>query len=298
MLAALGPVLPAPAWSHAGLGFADPSPTSGFPGVGLGGSTVAWSFAGVGFGGPAAVWSFAGHRVVCEIAWRELSSGARERVRGLTRSYGVYDTFAESCAWADRAEAKAIHNAHWIDLPAGSARVTMDHCPADCVLRHLDTELEVLSASSGDERARSRALMFVAHFVGDLHAPLHVGYVSDRGGNEHEIVGLESGVDDLHEEWDRTLLASRAGDWRGYAARLHADINAIDRTLWLDGEPLAWAAESYQIVEDHVYEGLEGPGDSRLGPDYLTHNLRTAETQIKKAGVRLAALLERALGAP
>ena len=45
-----------------------------------------------------------------------------------------------------------------------------------------------------------------------------------------------------------------------------------------------------------MYEGLEGPGASRLGDGYADRNLRTVERQLKKAGVRLGALLNSILG--
>ncbi len=70
----------------------------------------------------------------------------------------------------------------------------------------------------------------------------------------------------------------------------------MDRTLWSNPDPLAWANESYRIVEDHVYEDLEGAHDERLSDGYDVLNRRTAELQLKKAGVRLAALLNEVLG--
>ncbi len=247
---------------------------------------------------PTPVWGFDGHRVVCEIAWQELSQQARGEVRRLTVEYGAFDTFAASCVWADLVEAKAIHNAHWVNLPQGSEAVTMADCPADCLLRHLDTEVSVLNDPAADDPSRTRALMFVAHFMGDLHTPVHVAYGSDRGGNGHPIEGLGPTIDDLHGVWDRYIIEDRASDWRGYGAALHRDVNPIDRTLWLQGDPLEWANDTYRIVEDYVYENLEGPDGSRLGPGYAEQNLRTAERQLKKAGVRLGAMINQALGSP
>jgi hypothetical protein len=241
-------------------------------------------------------WGFPGHRTVCEIAWLELTEAARSQVRHLTEAWGEFDTFAESCVWADSNGARGMRNAHWVNLPPGSDAVTMDHCPADCVLRHLAAEMELLGDASSSEGTRARALMFVGHFVGDIHAPLHVAYGADRGGNEHEIRGLGERYDDLHAVWDSYILRDQAGRWQAFARELHGDIEPIDRTLWADLDPLVWANESYRIVEDYVYEDLAGEDRTQLGDGYDVRNRRTAVLQLKKAGVRLAALLSEVLG--
>ena len=134
----------------------------------------------------------------------------------------------------------------------------------------------------------------VSHFVSDLHQPLHVAYAHDAGGNGQAIDGLGGSVDDLHGVWDRHLLADYEDDWAAAAARLQQDVNPIDRHLWLGADPLQWAAESYRLTEDVVYEGLEGPDGSRLGPEYVARNRPVAELRVKMAGVRLGALLNEA----
>ena len=88
------------------------------------------------------------------------------------------------------------------------------------------------------------------------------------------------------------------GRWREFGQSLHADINPVDRTLWVGSDPLEWANESFRIVEDYVYDNLEGPHRSRLGAGYEQDNRRTVERQLKKAGVRLGALLNALLTAP
>ena len=258
---------------------------------------VPWLLAVFAPASPLPLWSFSGHRVACEIAFQELRPGAREEVRRLTTAFGRYDTFSQSCVWADLDEAKAIHYAHWVNLPPQSPAVTMEHCPEDCVLRHLTTELEILRDPQQPDDARARALMFVGHFVGDIHQPLHIAYASDRGGNGHRIVDAWGDTTNLHSVWDgRILSAGVMADERAGARRLHGDINPIDRTVWASLDPLVWANESYRLVEDVVYDRLEGPNGERLGDLYLERNAVVVEVQLKKAGVRLGAMLNAALG--
>ena len=49
----------------------------------------------------AFAWSETGHSTVCEIAYTELSRSARRDVDRLIDMDPQYDTFAESCNWAD-----------------------------------------------------------------------------------------------------------------------------------------------------------------------------------------------------
>ena len=258
----------------------------------------AWTVAG-GSAGPS-VWGFPGHRVVCEIAWQEMTPNAKSEAARLTLAFGGFSTFAESCVWADGPDAKNIHNSHWVNTSLGDDAITMADCPTDCVLRHLAAELSLLDDASNSDAVRARALMFIGHFVGDIHQPLHAGYASDRGGNRHRIRGA-SGGNDLHYVWDSYFIRNLAQDWRQYGQDLHADINPIDPTVWVDDgaaiedRMLTWANESFRIVEDYVYEGLTGPGDRELGPTYVQGNLPTIERQLKKAGLRLGQLLNEVL---
>jgi hypothetical protein len=244
--------------------------------------------------GAALPWGFLGHRVVCEIAFQELGTEARREVLRLTRAFDEYATFAESCVWGDGQEAKDVHNSHWVNTEAGDDEITMADCPADCIIRHLESEMAILSDGSGSDANRARALMFVAHFVGDIHQPLHIAYGSDRGGNNHPITNAP-GARNLHFVWDSFFIRDLAQDGRGYGRALHGDINAIDRTLWARASALDWANETFRIVEDYVYEGLAGGGE-RLGSAYEATNLPTIERQLKKAGVRLGALLNAVMG--
>jgi len=56
-----------------------------------------WTVAG-GSADPS-VWGFPGHRVVCEIAWQEMTPNAKSEAA--TLAFGGFSTFTELCVWAD-----------------------------------------------------------------------------------------------------------------------------------------------------------------------------------------------------
>jgi hypothetical protein len=96
--------------------------------------------------------------------------------------------FADLSTWADdiRQERKETAGWHFIDIPLGAARDRLNEaCGSSgvCVTAAIRRQLEVLRSASAGRREQAEALLFVIHFAGDLHQPLHAATNNDRGGN-------------------------------------------------------------------------------------------------------------------
>jgi hypothetical protein len=237
-------------------------------------------------------WGEAGHHIVCEIAWTALDPAARTQVVELLR--GDADrTFARSCSWADRVLRRrdgSFDPYHYVNVPEGADRVPP--CAGKCVVDGIDEFARVLGDLAAPRRDRVLALKLVGHLVGDIHQPLHAGYVSDRGGNDVavEVFGRKT---DLHAAWDtdivKRLHRDAQQDWTQYARALATGIRPVDRRLWR-GSPRDWAYESYRLVEDVVYDGVPVIDDA-----YVARVRPVIEERLQAAGVRLASLLNGAL---
>lgn len=264
---------------------------------------------------PADAWSGDGHRIVARIAEDRLSpSAAREAARLLAG-----EPLSEAALWADRARDEPAWEwtwrLHFVNVPDGAKRLEPDRdcppvgCPGApasgpprcCVVGAIEHYLEVLADPASGDAPRATALRFLLHFVGDLHQPLHVSRASDRGGNEidAELFGEPM---DLHEVWDRAILDRSPGSfwgwrsWRSTARRLTAGIEAGQADRWRRGDPWLWAQESLTLALEVAYPA--GPPPYRLGEPYLETALPVVQQQLRKAGVRLAQLLEAALAPP
>ena len=261
-------------------------------------------------------WSADGHKIVCEIAMQEVNEPTRTKVRALISSDAAFARFADSCVWADLIRDSVrtnlpnyqrfarFTNSHFVNIPRRARSVDATDCtrtisgvPNPCVIdaiRHFSTRLK--QALSNAERLES--LKFLAHFVGDVHQPLHAGYQEDLGANSVRVIAGED-ERSLHSVWDGYLIQLAGKPWTTYAQELQRDINPIDRAVWsAQLDPAVWATESFQIVEDDVYEDL-GPaaaGLRRVDQRYYLMNQLTVERRLKQAGVRLARLLEQGLG--
>jgi hypothetical protein len=292
----------------------------------------------------------AGHRVVGSIAELHLrDSRALQEVRRILRPQ---ETLADAAVWAD-----TIKNVMYEDEDSGLFR--LEH-PQHEVYHYTDLafqadwyDADALGAHSGDvvrmavecirvlkrppsmptgpySRAFTprEALRLLAHFVGDMHQPLHIGsaYVSADeplrfvvptgatgwrmaiGGN-----ALRYGPQDtlnLHSYWDsRAVSLSMAGeDVAAYSARLVREVPIPP--IWKaetreDTWPIQWATDALVYAKD-VHRDVKvvaylGPDAERrvahrwrieLPPDYDDRARQLTRNQLAKGGYRLAATLK------
>jgi len=244
-------------------------------------------------------WGFDGHRLICEIAWREMTPAVRERVGDLVANDRPYERFSDACVWADLIRNDTTYQryttAHYMNVAPGSA--TLDpaiHCRETyCVIEAIRDLTAAVGDRSLDRAKRREALLFLVHFVGDIHQPMHVARPGDRGGNDTRVRFFEEETN-LHTVWDAGLVQRGMLDpWD--ASRLHESITPAERRAWADLDPLAWATESYLIVERQAYRGVAS--GAQLGEEYADANRHAVERRIVQAGYRLGLLLNRLLGA-
>jgi hypothetical protein len=258
-------------------------------------------------------WGLDGHRIVCEIAWQELDQATRSKVLDLLPDEGQFRRFSESCVWADtvaRDDPRFTPDTdrHFVNIEMGETLVDLLlRCPGVCVLEAIELYSGLLRGQEVSGRTPREALMFLGHFVGDAHQPLHAGFGSDRGGNGLAIRFFgrdpECEVEDgrrrcrfqLHRLWDSLLVGSLIGEgrtWEEYAQALHAKVTEPERRAWTSCEPLAWANESVEVVVNEIYPFGDG---QEVGAEYVAEHGPTVERRLKQAGVRLARLLEESL---
>ena len=247
---------------------------------------------------PAVGWGPQGHRLVGRLAEEELSADARREVARLLA--GEADpTRAGVANWADNlrdtdaAFYRRTARWHFVNIGERGCRyVARRDCRGDdCVVEAIHTQAAILADRRQSMAARRDALKFVVHFVGDVHQPLHAGYARDRGGNDTQVNDAGFGTN-LHALWDsRLFYQQRMSDERYLDALLSMPM-AVD----LPRKPLPpsanlWAEASCAIV---LQPGFY-PSRPVLDPGYFPEWTPTAEAQLRRAGARLAQLLNAAL---
>lgn len=264
---------------------------------------------------PLAAWSANAHEILCEITWRRLSPAGKRLVGELRRADPQPGrTFSASCAWADRVRHRSgshPHTAayHYVNVPAGAAGVDPQRdCPPPrrCVTWAIDHYAARLADRSLAKRERAEALKFVAHFVGDVHQPLHVGRAADRGGNTIAVDFLgdfgscgRGKERNLHQVWDRNLLEHARMRWPDTAVALDRAITPEQVRSWSAGGPIEWANESHRANATFVYalpEPVERCGRPfrPITPAYADRAVAMVRERLQQSGIRLARLIDAA----
>ena len=189
--------------------------------------------------------------------------------------------------------------------PATPASAGVD--PACVVDKIAQFAAELASPSIGDDEKRI-ALKYLLHLVGDVHQPLHAGDDGDHGGNGKRASVGAGRPAPLHHHWDVTFverIAGRPGRPGFTAAQIAKALPTLSAgeiaEARLPADPRRWALESFALARDHAYGALPVPvaaGDGSgpvylLGPGYVEKATELTARQLSKAGLRLAALLDR-----
>jgi len=271
---------------------------------------------------PAFAWGPEGHRVVGDIASRYLTATARAQVSDLLRNDRLAGgepsgrrTLGEIANWADEIKdfewGKRRGSWHYDDIPLCGTPEYGKYCRGGrCASAQLARQIEVLSDPRARPRARNEALKWVVHLIGDIHQPLHAANRGDRGGNQVQVSFFGErdnppyGSLNLHAVWDVRLVARLLADRGGERTLVSAPIADSDRKGWERGSISDWIAESHALARDRVYAPLPvavSCGDRiggvvAIGEDYTINAAPVIDLQIRKAGVRLARVLNEVLG--
>lgn len=234
---------------------------------------------------PAAAWGPGGHRLIAELAERQLDPATRTALQPLLAHSGAR-RLADIASWADdirrdpslRALAAETAPMHYINFATRACRFDPRDCPQGrCAVLAIERYGEVLGDTTRPLAARAEALRFLVHFIGDVHQPLHAGYRPDQGGNRFQVT-LKGRGTNLHAVWDTPVLASARSSIMAQADRLaHAPLAA-------SGTAAEWAEASCRLTRDAgVY-----PRERALGQAYLDRMRPIGERQARLAGSRLA----------
>jgi hypothetical protein len=265
-----------------------------------------------------AYWEY-GHETIARIAYANVRPATRTAIRRVLADQALLGS--PECPARDVAEAS-----YWADCvkplkdAAGVSRFgyafswhyqNVDVCkPFDlgtackdgnCVSAQIDRQAATLRAPGASRADRVKALAFLLHFAGDLHQPLHAGDKGDLGGNN---IAAAYGIYaprrfNIHSVWDGPLaeraITSGASLVRRYPAATRTRLGA--------GDTAAWSRENWAVSRDFVYASALGgdpcgpsPARTQLDDTTIARLAPVLRQQVLKGGLRLARLLDRALG--
>jgi hypothetical protein len=256
---------------------------------------------------PSLAWGPEGHRVVADVAVQHLNPKANRQIRDLLGN----DDLASSSTWADeiKNERHETYSWHFVDIPWNASGFSesrdcsrsADNRAAsvpdrhNCVVDKILAFQRVLSDRSASRSERTEALKFLVHFVADVHQPLHA-IDEARGGNDihiSEFGQIECGGRpcNLHFLWDRGLIEHAHRSEPEYVAHIERLILQSNLQNQGVGTPEDWANESFKIAHQIWLNDGE-----LVDERYYRQNIGILDERLALAGLRLARLLNRALG--
>ena len=97
----------------------------------------------------------------------------------------------------------------------------------------------------------------------------------------------------LHQVWDQDVVAALGEDSERIAADAEAHLTPGQKAQIETGAPADWANESFALAEREIYAPLPASARITLPPDYARRESGVARLQLTRAGLRLAAMLNR-----
>jgi hypothetical protein len=237
-----------------------------------------------------------GHAIVAHIASQGLNKKAKAAVAELL---GPGVTLESVASWADevRPQRKETSTWHYINIPiAVSKGEWQTYCPkTGCVIGVIPEMMARLQDPSLPKEQRAEALKFLVHFTADMSQPLHAGDRGDRGGNDVAFIWQGKRVN-LHWVWDSLLLDEALQQQPQLKAKLERKAGWGERRRESKGTVAEWGWQSHDVSRDVVYAKLPPGPTPILGAEYLQQTLPALELQLRRGGIRLAKLLNQALG--
>ncbi len=270
---------------------------------------------------PARAWGQGGHYAVCEIGYLNLTPRAKAEVDRLVALDGRFASFTETCTFPDNPVSRASE--HYSNYPRAQRRIAPG-CPGGrpCVLGALAGDLAILRSATATDADKAVAILYIGHWFGDLHQPLHISFADDRGGNSVKAPGPCSGRFEasLHSVWDSCVIerrifspgTDRLARARAAARILAASVTTRQRRDWVRSQPWQWAGESYKVTlsgrtgycvrrsgacwySAARREFAKGNPERTVsvGDAYLDRARPIVEARLRRAGIRLADALNR-----
>lgn len=264
---------------------------------------------------PASAWGFYAHRQTAKIAEANVSAQTRAAIRRLLRAEKQLGTpqcplatIEDASVWADCVRREGWRWGytapwHYRTTPICKAYDARANCAnGNCVTAQITRNHRILGDASLPDAVRLEALAFLVHFAGDIHMPLHSGDKDDRGGNDRIAdYGIIPELN-LHRIWDGPLAERAISDPADPVVRRYSPAELAELG---GGTPADWGRESWQIARDFVYPtafdtddacAQDLPRKTALTQEDIIAGVPIARRRVVQAGMRIAELLESALG--
>ena len=236
-------------------------------------------------------WGVLGHRIVGQIADSYLSKQTKKEIAKILGT----ESIAMSSNWADFIKSDPSYNYlsnwHYINLNGGlSQQQVQAYLNADTAtdaFTKINFMVVQLKNKALEQDKKILYLRLLIHIVGDIHQPMHVGRLDDKGGNGIKILWFTDHVN-LHQVWDEKLINFQQLSYTEYAAAINYTTKQQVKE-WQMQPVSQWVYQSYQHAQK-IYSDIT-ESEQKLDYKYNFNYLGILNQQLLQGGVHLAGLL-------
>lgn len=238
-------------------------------------SSVAWG------------WGDTGHQAVGAVAEMYLTTKTSKKVKEILNG----ESLSFSAIWADEVKSnpnyRFLSTWHYISVPDDKHAHEVEPGENSNVVDAINRMKLILKGEAEDERlSEAEALKLLAHFVGDIHQPLHVGRAVDYGGNAIKILWFDEPVN-IHQVWDSGMINHSRLSFTELSIKVSE--RPVDES-WLSLSVEDWAEESFELRrqvydfrEMYIEELAELPSNEELmSRNYENEKLQAAIAELAK----------------
>ena len=234
-------------------------------------------------------WGKMGHDAIAYIAECHLTPKAKKTIeKYIGTSIVHYASWMDAYRFEPQYAHTSLWHTAWVD---DNDEYDPTRKPDGNAIKGIEDTMELLrDYKSLDDSTVVVSIKYLVHLVGDMHCPAHIKYAThdmkydvlfeDKYRKAHKFY--------VHSVWDNEIITvSRiwsVSEWADELDRLPKS----DKQAIAAGTPRDWLHDAAVCCE--VQFEWAKP-DARLGQDFLNKALPLVESQIRKAGYRLARLL-------
>ena len=231
-------------------------------------------------------WSKTGHRTIGEVAQQHLTGRTKKALKKLLngQSLALVSNYADEIK-ADRSFSE-FGPWHYVNYPPDKKYTEVSPSEDGDIIIGIDKCIEIVKDKNSKEEDKVFYLKMLVHLIGDLHQPMHVGRLEDKGGNDIQVQWFGRGTN-LHRLWDANMIDDYGMSYSELAYNLPALTKDQIKNIQ-QGNIYDWVEESQDLANE-LYDSVEV--GEKLGYAYGYKYWSTVEKQLQKGGLRLAKVL-------
>jgi hypothetical protein len=229
-------------------------------------------------------WGKVGHNIIAEIAKTYVTASIQDSV---SKYLGTM-SWESASTWMDEIKSDSQYDYmriwHYVNIEKGM-QYDSSNAGGNNVVNHLQIAIKNLmnkSKLTKEEIIYNLKILF--HLMGDLHQPLHVGYKSDKGGNDIKVT-FKGKTENLHHIWDSGIIEYKNITFKDvqhlYSALSKQRIKKIS-----GGDVMSWLKQTRKFLPA-VYRY-----SNTISDNYINKSCSITEKQLLYAGIRLGKILD------